>query len=676
MNQNHLIDPRFPVGRIGIQPVLRLGLPLGFLCLVAIAAIVFTAEPVVGQAKKKEAPTVPLTESGEKLLAKYSEMLKILQGEVTKGLPKIDEEKRAAFLKASQEEMAAYSVHKKALAAAASKGSNDKEASASAVKAAEEGLAKARAQCLEPAKAMLTELEPFLASDSLDTKLVKCAVLARATPRGLAEFAQQGQEQESLVEKLLGDVALMKEMLIAGGAERGRFGQAMQIYGAIQKASPKAREGVFQRLALGTALEHAFPIRQLNTQDMGDLKDNDPTAQERGSVIDPVKRYLHYEKAYLDGELDPAFKNMSAWEYRMIVNSDAPDQMLAWGREMLRNYRPDHILTTNDGWRYSRIVKTDVRYGSQNVKNDVATLHTYQNIIRNGGVCGRRAFFGRFILRSFGIPVWGVTQYKHAAVGRWTPKGWVVNLGATWTWSWWDKDENPRSGGDFLLETQARKAPSDYLKVLRAQWLGEAFGEQHYNDRRHVSGGFWIGVAQYRARAIAAATKAVELPAVGQDVAESNESKEVDPDEKTQAPEKDRKIVIGNKGEITIPAVAFSKSSGGLISMKSFSGGWQMHGNRNFGAEQSFEYTIESPQAGKYTLVARVVTVQSEQKLLLQPNGTEAAVEIALPYTLGRWDQTTPVEITLNKGQNVLRFTRPAPTYGVTIKEFTLTPVK
>jgi hypothetical protein len=77
MNQNHLIDPRFPVGRIGIQPVLRLGLPLGFLCLVAIAAIVFTAEPVVGQAKKKEAPTVPLTESGEKLLAKYSEMLKI-----------------------------------------------------------------------------------------------------------------------------------------------------------------------------------------------------------------------------------------------------------------------------------------------------------------------------------------------------------------------------------------------------------------------------------------------------------------------------------------------------------------------------------------------------------------------------------------------------------------------
>ena len=29
------------------------------------------------------------------------------------------------------------------------------------------------------------------------------------------------------------------------------------------------------------------------------------------TVVDPVKRYLHYEKAYLDGELDPAFKDLT-----------------------------------------------------------------------------------------------------------------------------------------------------------------------------------------------------------------------------------------------------------------------------------------------------------------------------------------------------------------------------
>ena len=36
-----------------------------------------------------------------------------------------------------------------------------------------------------------------------------------------------------------------------------------------------------------------------------------PTARtDAPETIDPVKRYLHYEKAYLDGELDPAFERL------------------------------------------------------------------------------------------------------------------------------------------------------------------------------------------------------------------------------------------------------------------------------------------------------------------------------------------------------------------------------
>ena len=43
------------------------------------------------------------------------------------------------------------------------------------------------------------------------------------------------------------------------------------------------------RLALGTALEHAVPI--IGTWDSG--------------PIDPVARYMHYEAAYMAGDLDP-----------------------------------------------------------------------------------------------------------------------------------------------------------------------------------------------------------------------------------------------------------------------------------------------------------------------------------------------------------------------------------
>jgi len=634
----------------------------GVMCLLAALGIAYSN---VSAAAKKAEPGVPLTAAGEKLLARYSAMLTSLQAEVGKALPKIDESKKAAFVKAYEAEMAAAAAEDKALKAASSKNAKDKEAVGKALKAAQEALAQAEKDAQAPVKAMLAAVENFLASGKADAQLMRCAILTRATPRGLAEFAQQGNEQAALVEKLLSDDPLMKQMLEAGGAQNGKYGQAMQIYSNIQKASPRAKEGILQRLALATSLEHAVPIPQSNPKAQADAP----------ATVDPVKRYLHYEKAYLDGELDPAFKDLSVWEYRMIVQCDAPDTILAWGREMLRNYRPDYIYTPDRGWRYSKIIKSDVLYGSQDVKNDLPELQNYQNIIKNGGVCGRRAFFARFLLCSFGNPTWGVTQHAHAAVGRWTKNGWVVNLGAAFKWSWWDKDEAPRSGMDFLLETQARAVPQDYLKVLRSQWISDVLGEQDYNDRKGVAGGFWSALAHYQAQAIAAATKAVALAPVGQDVAEASESKEKDKVEQAKLSEADQKTVVGQDGVITIPAVLCSKSAG-IIAMKSFASGIQLHCVRELKSEQKFECTFEAPQAGKYALAARVVTVQSDQKLLLTPNDAKEPVEIAVPYTLGRWEQTKPVEITLVRGPNVLRFTRPAPSRGVTIKHFTLTPVK
>ena len=54
----------------------------------------------------------------------------------------------------------------------------------------------------------------------------------------------------------------------------------------------------------------------------------------------------------------------------------------------------------------------------------------------NGGVCGRRAFFGRFILRAFGVPTIARPSRGHAALARFTPEGWVVCLGGGWGAGW------------------------------------------------------------------------------------------------------------------------------------------------------------------------------------------------------------------------------------------------
>jgi hypothetical protein len=506
---------------------------------------------------------------------------------------------------------------------------------------AQAALAKAKENETKASKDLLSSLGTALTSDAMDAKLAKAVVLTAATPKGLAEFAAQGADKAELVDNLLAAPDLMEEMLVAGGASHGRYGRAAEILSAIGDASPKAVEGHFQRLALATALEHAKPI---------------------GSV-DPVKRYLHYEKAYLDGELDPAFKSFTVWEYRHVVNCDAPDEILQWGRTMLRTYRPDHIYNADYGWRYVASVRTDVPYGSQNVKYDEDSLHKYQNIIRNGGVCGRRAFFGRFILRSFGIPTWGVTQHKHAALSHWTPKGWVVNLGAGFNASWWDKDEVSLSGSQFLMETQARAHANGFIPVLRAHWISRVLGEPAYNERRKVEGGFWSKVALYQTRILA--SSAAALGPLGQELAEANEREQKVVSAKIS--EDDTKISV-RPGEITIPAVAHVKSGGKAAAMRSIDGGMQLHALGGFTAE----YEVTVPIEGKYSLTARVATVQTGQKIVVSAKGAASPNPIDVPYTLGMWEPTQAVTLDLAQGKNTIHFELVAGSRGVTVKDLTL----
>ena len=638
---------------------------LGMTTLLAVITLGVAPVSAVDKKDAKSAvPEVLLTAKGEKLLSRYTEMLKTAQAESVKALPKIDEQKKAAFLKAYQDEATATAAELKAMREQGGK-VKDKEAAAKAYAAIKESLALAQTNAVAPAKVMLADLSPFLASDTLDACLVKGVVLSKATPRYLAAFAQEGKAYEALVEMLLSDTGLMKQMLEAEGAEGGKYGEAMLLYTWIQKACPRAKEGILQRLALGTSLEHAVPVAQSNPL----AKTNAPT------VVDPVKRYLHFEKAYLAGELDPAFKALTAWDCRFVTNGDETDEVLTWGREMLRNYRPDHIATSDFRWRYVKAVKTDVQYGSKEQVNDIPTLHPFQNIINTGGVCGRRAFFGRFILRCFGIPTLARPQKGHATLVHWTPEGWVINLGASWGWGWM---KSGQQDVDFLAMTQARRDEKAYLQVLRAKWVGTLLGEAPTLGFNAEVSGFWNGVALYRQRAIIEASKAVALAAVGTDIGEANVSKEKDLVETVTLADADRKIVIGEDKSITIPAVACTLSTNNtekIIFMKSFKDGLQMHYSRN-GKPEPFAYTFDAPAAGTYALSARVVTVSPNQHLLVAANDAKEPADIALPYTLGMWGQTPPVEVTLAKGKNVLKFSRNEPVRGLTIKQFTLKPTK
>ena len=163
---------------------------------------------------------VELNAAGQKLLARYSDQLQALQTHIEKALPKIDEKQKAAFLKAYQDEAAAMAAELNALRAQDRKPAGDP--SKKDYETAKEALALTATKAQPVAKAMLADLEAFLASDKLDAKLAKYMVLAEATPRGLAEFAQQGKEQEALVETLLADDELMKQILRSNRSGRRR----------------------------------------------------------------------------------------------------------------------------------------------------------------------------------------------------------------------------------------------------------------------------------------------------------------------------------------------------------------------------------------------------------------------------------------------------------------------
>ena len=604
---------------------------------------------------QKNKSEIELNPRGKELLTQYTDELSSLNSEIAAALPTIQPDKKQAFLDARS--------------ALANLKAPTEEADAVANAKYEKAKEQAAADALLKARSNLKDVDKFLASDSLDPKLLKAAIIRNATPQGLAEFAQQGPAEEKLLEQLFADEALMKQILNAGGANGGEYGEAMQVYTAILAKSERAREvgSIFQRLALGTAIHMPW----LLDKEKGGVHN---IVYRTQTTVDQVERYLHYEKAYLAGELDPAFKDMNTWECRFITDDPYSDEDLAWTRKMMQNYRPDHITNPDYKWRYVRIVKSDVPYVSPT--SDPALGTPAQQHIALGGICGRRAFYGRLAARAFGIPSRASTQTGHGAMCHWTPDGWVVCLGAWWSSAWC----GPQGGLDFLLDSQAREHVDDYKQVLRAQWIGDALGEPDVNIRQYGSGGgFWDGLAFYKKRAVVedAEIEALEL-AGGMKLGESDELLGDEKGEEIEIPESDKTIVFGDDGKITIPAAACDRptnSTDKVAFMKSWDGGTQIHYSRLGQRPELIRYSVEAPEAGTYTLVADVATVSPKQEIILRLN-RRTLIDISLPYTKGMWDESKPVTIDLKEGRNTLMFTCRAPNRGVTMKEIQLVPVK
>ena len=223
---------------------------------------------------------------------------------------------------------------------------------------------------------------------------------------------------------------------------------ALEIWNRICRADPESRSGLYLRLAIATGL-------------------NPPGTGNRGAgqaekPADPLARYHHFKSAHRNGELFPTFEKLTVWDLRQIVSSNASDEDLAWGREMVNTWLPQ----VKAG---QKVVDTTAYVWRRN--SPIPFNNTFKNVLAGGGKCGPRSSWAVFICQAWGIPAVGLAQPAHAAVGYKDVDGqWKTAYGRSWAASrtaWC-------SGNEFIEGMQQRVQVRKFMMVERMRWLAAA----------------------------------------------------------------------------------------------------------------------------------------------------------------------------------------------------------
>ncbi|CAB9516930.1 Sulfatase-modifying factor enzyme 1 [Seminavis robusta] len=597
---------------------------------------------------------IPLSadESGEYSTSWINKWMEDLQSNVKKSMvPPLDATGEKSFRQHAKRSLEA---HKKV------EQTNEEEAK----KKCQDELFGTHKECLKAALPLFEgAIDPKLASvdfskDNLNNnkavkELLQCIILTHGTPPKLAGYAAKGDTQRKRLQDFMNNTELMHRVLVHGGPRGGNYGRFLETYAEIEAKRNKTKS-VFPKLSLAVAMEFATPIQAFDRKNV---------------FIDPVQRYLHYEKAYLDRELEPMFESFSIWELRMAVNSDAPDEQLAWCRRTIRNYNPNIALMDDMHWRYAWLVRTDCTY---NEPVWTRSPRDYKQIVSGGGMCGPRAWLGRFACKAFGCPTWGVRQPGHAAVTRWTPGGWMTALGGGFRVSWWED----RDGLDFECETKIRAAIGDdayFQKVALIDWLAAIVGEGQ--NVSYITEKLWPGLAIVQRQ---------RLSQVQSKPRKLGEQCEILPliTEVKQRKDKPEAITAGPGGSVIVPAACRSAKEGTVSFWKSFSGpGMQAFMSR---PNWSVTYKLSKdkvPEKKAYKMVVQFVFLHENTDdhplniVITDGNGgNKREYVIPLTYTWGEWADTKPLEIVLGGADETIKIERNPVKFPFAMKKFTLTP--
>jgi hypothetical protein len=495
-------------------------------------------------------------------------------------------------------------------------------------------------------------------------------LIAKAGADKLAAFVKASPDHPDFLRQLLTDTPAM-DLLLEAAVPIGLKARAensytldtasLGIWARILKADLEAKDGIYQKMAIATALA---PPGSINIGAGGAEK---PAA--------PVTRYRYFKTAHRNKELLPSFDHLSVWEYSRILSSGATDTDLTWARKMINTFRPDLLVdemvvsSTSLVWRR----------GAPAQFYPKGYVH-FKNVLAGGGKCGPRSSWSQMVSHAFGIPAIGVRQPGHVCVAYKAANPmtqpqpgstWKVGYGRGWNAS----KLLGITGAEFLDGIAKRSDPKKFSAVEHLRWIASALA------------------APGRAAAVMEVAHRINdsITMTKTDLSGSLKPEEADADlgakagaqanaTVTPAPITDA-ATTAVSGLIHVEAASFSKT-GGKISWggqfphvlvhDSVTGGKQVYFQQQM-REQWTDYSIEVAAAGTYAFTMKAACINVDQTLQVL-SGTEVLATVNIPLSHGLWVMTEPLELSLEAGAQTIRVQTPTTEHkrGIALRWFRL----
>ena len=498
--------------------------------------------------------------------------------------------------------------------------------------------------------AMIKLLQDPLVLMALDQR----QLIAKTGADQLAAFAKADPANQAFLSYLLKNTAAM-ELYLEGSVPIGLAAReenkyplpvaALEIWRKILAADPDAKDGIYQKMAIATAIA---PPGSVNIG-AGGAK----------TPAEPVTRYKYYKTAHRNKELFPSFDHLTVWEYTKIVYSGASDSDLTWAREMVNTFQPnlrvDEMVVNSTSFVWRR-------------NSPIPFEGTFKNVLAGGGKCGPRSSWSQMVCHAFGIPAIGVGQPAHACVAYKAANpmtepqpgsAWKVGFGRGWPFSKLEGLQGP----DFLAGVQERSRATDFSKVEHLRWLASALTTP-------ASAAAIMEIA-HKVQQSAPASKTDLTASLKPDEAEADPGVKAGakPPVGNQAEVANATVVAPVKavaGEMHVEAASFAKTGGEIswggqfpqvLVHDCFTGGKQVYFQQQMKSQWA-DYTLEVATAGTYQITMKAAVVNEDQVLEIC-SGTNVIATVPIPLSYGLWETTQPVELKLDKGVQTLRVQTP-----------------